>query len=111
VLFLHGVQLVQRSSILTVLILNEVDITLEYAEMFGSVLSGEGGSDGDGWRCCRSAPSLPQLPPATPKNPTPFIASLLFFCGEGSNQYSTRTTGGKPIFVWLRSGEERAILV
>jgi hypothetical protein len=32
------------------------------------VLSGVGGSTG-GWRCCWDAPSLPQLPPAIPKNP------------------------------------------
>jgi len=39
--------------------------------------------------------------PATPKVPPLFIASLLLFCvhGDGSNQYSIRTAGGKPIFV------------
>ena len=44
----------------------------------GSVLSGVGGSAG-GWRCCWGAPSLPQLPLATPKNPPPYIG-LLFLC-------------------------------
>ena len=72
-LFLRGAELVLRSSVLTVLDLNEVDGTLENAEIFGSVMSGEGGSVGGGWRCCRSAPGVPQLPPATPKNPPPFI--------------------------------------
>jgi len=35
-------------------------------------------------------PGLPQLSPATPKNPPPFIASSLLFCfhGDGGNQYS-----------------------
>jgi hypothetical protein len=58
-----------------------------------SILSGGGGSAGGVWRCCWSAPSPPQLPPATSKNPPSFIASLLlyWFCGDGSNQYSIRT--------------------
>jgi len=76
VLFLCGVQLVLRSCVLTVLDLNEVDVTPRFAEVFGSMLSGVGGSGG-GWRCCWGAPSLPQLPPATPKNPPP-CSSLLF---------------------------------
>ena len=49
VLFLRGAQL--RSSVLTLLDLNEVDVTLKYADIFWSVLFGEGGS-ADGWRCC-----------------------------------------------------------
>ena len=75
--FLRGAQLVLRSSVLTVLDLDEVNVTLGNAEIFGSVLSGKSGSVGGGWRCCRSAPGLTQLPPATPKNPSPFTASLL----------------------------------
>jgi len=52
VLFLRGAQLVLESSVLiAVLDLEEVDVTLKYAEIFGLVLSGEGGSAG-GWRCC-----------------------------------------------------------
>jgi hypothetical protein len=51
VLFLCGVQLVLRSSVLTVLDLDEVNVTLKNAEIFGSVLPGEGGS-ANGWRCC-----------------------------------------------------------
>jgi hypothetical protein len=43
-LVLHGAQLVLRSNVLTVLNLDEVDITLENTEIFGSALSGEGGS-------------------------------------------------------------------
>ena len=93
-LFLRGAQLFLQSSVLTVLNLDEVDVTLENVEIFGSVLSGEGGSVGGGWRCCRIVPGLPQSPPATPKNQPPFIASLLFFCirRDGSNQYSIRTS-------------------
>ena len=47
-LFLRGARLVLQSSVLTVLDLDEVDITLENAEIFGSVLSGGGGSVGNG---------------------------------------------------------------
>ena len=110
-LFLLGAQLVLRSSVLTVLDLDEVNVTLGNAEIFGSVLSGKSGSVGGGWRCCRSAPGLTQLPPATPKNPPLFIAGLLFFCFHvnGSNQYSIQTAGGKTYFC-LRSGVERATL-
>ena len=52
-------------------------VTPRFAEVFGSVLSGVGGSAG-GWRCCWGASSLPQLPPATQKNPPPYI--ILLFC-------------------------------
>ena len=44
VLFLCGVQLVLRSGALTVLDLDEVDVTLKNAEIFGSVLFGQGES-------------------------------------------------------------------
>ena len=51
-LFLHGALLFLRSkNVLTVLDLDEVNVTLKNAEIFGSVLSGEGGS-ASGWRCC-----------------------------------------------------------
>jgi len=47
-LLLHGAQLVLQSSlhVLKVLDLNEVNVTLKNAEVFGSVLSGEVGSVG-----------------------------------------------------------------
>jgi len=51
VLFLCGVQLVLRSGVVTILDLDEVDVTPRFAEVFGSVLSGVGGS-ASGWRCC-----------------------------------------------------------
>ena len=70
VLFLCRVQLVLRSGVLTVLDLDKVDVTPSFAEAFRSVLSDFGGSTG-GWWCCWDAPSLPKLPPATPKNPLP----------------------------------------
>ena len=99
VMFLCGVQLVLGSGVLTVLDLDEVDVTPRFAEVFGSVLSGIGGSAG-GWRCCWNAPGLPQLPPATPKNPPPYI-SLLFlcFCRDGSNQHNIWAAGGKSVFI------------
>ena len=79
VLLLCGVQLVLRSGVLlTILDLDEVDVTPRFVEVFRLVLSGVGGSTG-GWRCCRSAPSLPQLPPATSKNPPPYISLLFAF--------------------------------
>ena len=48
-LFLCGVQLVLRSCVLTVLDLDEVDVTPRFAEVFGSMLSGVGGFAG-GWQ-------------------------------------------------------------
>ena len=51
VLLLCGVQLVLRSGVLTILDLNEVDVTPSFAEVFRSMLSEVGGSTG-GWRCC-----------------------------------------------------------
>ena len=51
VLFLCGVQLVLRSGVLTVLNPDELDVTPRLVEVFRSVLSGVGGSNG-GWRCC-----------------------------------------------------------
>ena len=44
VLFLYGIQLVLKSCVLTVLDLDKVDVTPRFAEVFGSVLSGVGGS-------------------------------------------------------------------
>jgi len=48
VLFLCGVKLVLRSGVLTVLDLNEVDVTPRFAEVFGWCCSGlvAGGADG-----------------------------------------------------------------
>jgi hypothetical protein len=99
VLFFCGVQLDLRSDVLTTLDLDKVDVTPRFAEVFRSVLSRVGGSTG-GWRCCWGAPSLPQLPPATLKNPPPYI-SLLFlcFCSDGSAQHKIWAAGGKSVFI------------
>ena len=106
VLFLCGVQLVLRSGVLTVLDLDKVDVTPRFAEVFRSVLSGVGGSTG-GWRCCSGAPSLPQLPPATSKNPPPYISLLvLCFCSNGSNQHKIWAAVGKSVFIWEAGWEE-----
>ena len=56
VLFLRGAQLVLRSSVFTVLDLDELDVAPSFVEVFRSMLSGVGGSAG-GWRCCWDAPS------------------------------------------------------
>jgi len=45
-------QILLRSSVLTILEIDEVNVTLENTETFGSVLSGEGVSAGGGLRCC-----------------------------------------------------------
>ena len=45
-LFLHGVQLVIKSSPQF-----KVDVTMKNAKIFSSVLFGENGS-ADGWQCC-----------------------------------------------------------
>ena len=51
-LLLRGAQLVLWLSVLTVVFdLDVVNITLEHNQIFGSVLSGEGGS-ANGWRGC-----------------------------------------------------------
>jgi hypothetical protein len=106
VLFLYGIQLVLKSCVLTVLDLDKVDVTPRFAEVFGSVLSGVGGSAGD-WRCCWGTPSLPQLPPAAAKNPTPYISLLILcFCSYGSNQHKIWAAGGKSVFIWEAGWEE-----
>ena len=91
-LFLCGVQLVLRSGVLAILDFDEVYVTPSLVEVFRSVLSGVGGSTG-GWRCCWDALSLPQLPPATPKNPPPYI-SLTFLLKNIFN-YSGKTNGAR----------------
>jgi hypothetical protein len=52
-----------------------------------------------GWRCCWGAPSLPQLPPATSKNPPPYI-SLLFLCFCSVGVTSTKS-GRLEVNPWL----------
>jgi hypothetical protein len=103
-LFLCGVQLVLRSGVFTILDFDKVNVTPRFAEVFRSVLSGVGGSTG-GWRCCWDAPS--QLPPATTKNPPPYISLLILcFCSDGSNQHIIWAAGGKSVFIWEAGWEE-----
>ena len=97
VLFLRSAQLVLQSSVLAVLDPDEVNVTLEDAEIFGSVLSGEGGSVGGGWRCCGSALSCPL--PLLRNQPRHCYSVAFCVRGDKSNRYSIRTAGGKPIFV------------
>ena len=99
VLFLCGAQLVLRSSVLTVLDLDEVNVTLKNAEMSWSVLSGEGGS-ADGRRCCRGVSSLLYLPLPLQRNrpPSLLVCCFLCFCEDGSSQfYNIWTAWGKPV--------------
>ena len=107
VLFLCSVQLVLRSGVLTVLDLDKVDVTPRFAEVFRSVLSGVGGSTG-GWRCCWGAPSLPQLLPATSKNPPPYIS--LLFCVFAAMGVTSTNSGRLEVNLPLSgSGVGRAI--
>ena len=81
VLFLCGAQLVLRYGVLTVLVLDldKVDVTLRMLRSLDRCCLGKvdllkaGG-------VAEVPPSLPHLPPATPKSPPPLIASLLLFC-------------------------------
>ena len=90
------------------ILLSAVSKIWRFCMVIRSVLSGVGGSTG-GWRCCWDAPGLPHLPPATLKNPPPYI-SLLFlcFCSDGSNHHKIWTAGGKSVF-YLGSGLGKAI--
>ena len=97
-LFLSGAQLVMRSSVLTILDLDEVNVSLENTEIFG--------------RCCLEkvdllvaagdAAEVLSIPFSCPlpllrTHPT---SSLLLFCFSvgGSNQYSFWTAGGQTNF-------------
>jgi hypothetical protein len=102
-LFLRGAQLALRPGVPTVLDHDEVNVTLKNAEIFGSELSGEGGS-ASLWlavllRCSR----FPSVAPCHFEEPPPFIASLLLFSFHGemgaTNTHSIRTAGGQSIFV------------
>jgi len=78
-LFLCGVQLVLRSGVLTVLNLNEVDVTPRIAEVFGSMLSGVGASSAGCWRCCWGAASQsPSVSPCHSEEPTPLQYFVVF---------------------------------
>ena len=84
----------------SVLDFDEVNAALKNAEMFGSVLPGEGGS-ANGWRCCWGAPGLLQLPLATPENPPPFIASLLLFYNFAEIRATSTASGRLEVNLFL----------
>jgi len=74
-LFLRGPQLVLRSSVLTVLDLDKVNVTLENAEIFGSVLSGEGGPLAAVFSRMRASIRCPVIP-----TPLGFTYNLFLIC-------------------------------
>ena len=83
VLFLCGVQLVLRSGVLTILDLDEVDVTPSFAEVFRSVLSRAGGSTG-GWRCCWGAPVSLNCPlPLRRTHPPTLVCCFCVFAAMG----------------------------
>ena len=108
-LFLCGDQLVLRSGVFTILILDldayEVDVTPSFAEVFRSVVLSVVGDSTGGWRCCWGAPS--QLLPAATNNPPPYVILFLCFCSDGSNQHKIWAVG--EICLYLGSGGGRAI--
>ena len=63
-LFLRGAELVLRPSVITIFDLDEVNVTLKNADIFGSMLSGCLGKVdllmANGWRCmrCSWSPSV-----------------------------------------------------
>jgi hypothetical protein len=78
---------------------------LKNAEIFGLVLSGEGGS-ANGWRCCWEvllvslSCSLPLL-----RTHPPSLLVCCFFVFVEMGQY-IRTAGGEPIFAWEAGWKE-----
>ena len=100
-LFLHGAQLVLRSSVLIVFDLHEkchVGATLVRSlgqcclEKVDLLVLAAGGAVG-------VLPVSLSCPLPILRTPPPPFASLLLVHGDGSKQYSIRTAGGKPIFV------------
>ena len=71
------------------------------------MLSGVDGGTG-GWWCCWDAPSLPQLPPATSKDPPPTLVCCfcVALCNDGSDQHKLWAAGGKSVFTWEAGWEE-----
>ena len=63
-----------------------------------SLLSGVCGSTG-GWRCCWGAPSLPQLPPATLKNPPPTLVCC--FCLFAAMGVTSTKSGRLEVNPWI----------
>ena len=80
VLFLCGVQLVLRSGVLTIFDLDEVDVTPRFAEVFGSVLSGVGGSTGGCLAVLLGCSQSPSIGPCHVEGPTPLHWFVVFVC-------------------------------
>ena len=96
-LFLCGAQLILQLSVLTVLDFDEVDVTLESAEIFGSVLSGEGGSAGCGWRVAEVFLISLSCPlPLLRTYPSSLLVCCFFVFAEMGQHPDG---GGKPFFV------------
>ena len=107
VLFLCRVQLVLRSGVLTVLDLDKVNVTLRFAEVFRSLLSGICGSTG-GWWCCWGAPislNCP-LPLWRTHPPTPVFCFFVFAAMGVTSTNSGRLEVNLPL---SGSGVGRAI--
>jgi hypothetical protein len=71
---------------------------LENAEIFGSVLSGECGSVGGGWRRLavqNKCPQSPSVGSATPKNP-PQKVEVKVYAGKNQRAISTPPTSQSP---------------
>ena len=96
-LFLHGAQLVLRSSVLTVFDLDEVNVTLENVEIFGLVLSGESYllvAAGGAVEVLLVSLSCP-LPLLGTHFPSLLVCCFFVFAEMGD----IRTAGGNPMFV------------
>ena len=90
VLFLRGAQLVLQSSVLTVLNLDEVNVTLENAEIFGSVLSGEGGSASGSAAEVLPLPLSCPLPLLRTHPPSLLDSCILVFAEMGATSTASR---------------------
>ena len=101
-LFHCGVQLVLRSGVFTILDLGKVDVAPRFAEVFRSMLSGVDGGTG-GWWCCWDAPSLPQLPPATSKDPPPTLVCC--FCVSAAIEVTSTISGRLEVNLSSSSGK------
>jgi hypothetical protein len=103
-LFLCGAQPVLRSSVLSVLDLDEVNITLENAEIFGSMLSGKNGS-ANGWVELLPVSLNCPLPLLRTHPPSLLVCCLLVFAEMGA----TSTASGQlevKLFLFEKRGRK-----
>jgi hypothetical protein len=106
VLFLRGAQLFLRSSVLTVLDLDEVNFTLENTEIFGSVLSGEGGSVSGGG-AAEVIPFFLSCPlPLQRTHPPSLLVCCFFVLGEmGPASTASKRLKVNLFLSWKRGGK------